>query len=270
MTAVTPTLLELQRAIHRSLAQGEDGEISADIVADGTEPAERLSIYRGTFESTLTAALRLSFPAVHRLVGSEFFEGAARLFIKEQLPRSSYLDEYGAGFPEFLERFAPAKSLVYLDDVAQLEWAVNRALHAPDAEPLDVRRLLHLSDADRACVRFVPHPSVGLLHCEHPADTIWHAVLEQDDPALAAVDLSGEAIWLLVQRLPAGVDVSRIGEAAWRFSARLYAGQPLHALLQEFPGLEIDALLGEHLAAGRLVGFNLPDSTLLQPQRILS
>src|SRR6266852_5083556 len=97
-----PPLLDLQRAIHRSLARGEDGEISAHLVADGTEPAERLGIYRNTLESALTAALRLSYPAVERLVGSEFFEGAARLFIKEQRPQNAYLDEYGAGFPEFL------------------------------------------------------------------------------------------------------------------------------------------------------------------------
>ncbi len=191
------------------------------------------------------------------------------MFIKEQPPRSSCLDEYGAGFPEFLTRFAPARSLAYLADVARLEWVVNRTLHAPDAEPLDVRRLLDLGDADRARVSFAPHPSAGLLRCEHPADFIWHAVLEQDDRALAAIDLSREAIWLLVQRSPAGVDISRIGEAAWRFSARLFAGWPLYVLIEEFPGLEIDALLGEHLAAGRLSGFSLPDAILPQPRPIL-
>ena len=55
-------------------------------------------------------------------------------------------------FPEFLARFPPAASLAYIADVARLEWAVNRALHAPDAAPLDVARL-----ADRAGGRG-PHP----------------------------------------------------------------------------------------------------------------
>lgn len=259
MASTTPTLLELQRAIYRGVTLGEDREASAYVVPDGIDPAERLSIYRNTFASTLTTALRLSFPAVHRLVGAGFFEGASRFFINEQPPRSAYLDEYGAGFPEFLAQFAPAASLVYLVDVARLEWAVNRALHAPDAEPFDVRRLVDLTDSDRARVSFVPHPAVGLIRCEYPADIIWRSVLEQDDSALAALDLASGPIWLLVQRSTTGVDVSRMCESAWRLSMALFEGRPLHAVLEEFPGVEADALLAGHLAAGRLIGFSLAD-----------
>ena len=244
----------------RSLTLGEDREASAYVVPDGIDPAERLSVYRNTFASTLTAALRLSFPAIHRLVGEEFFEGACRLFIKQQPPRSAYLDEYGAGFPEFLAHFAPAASLAYLPDVARLECAVNRALHAPDTEPFAVRRLLDLSDTDRARVCFVPHPSVSLVRCEYPADIIWRSVLEQEDSALAAIDLASGPVRLLVHRLITGVEVSRLSESAWRFSGGLFEGRPLHAVLDEFLGAQTDALLGGHLAAGRLNGFSLADT----------
>jgi hypothetical protein len=46
--------------------------------------AERLDIYRNTFLLTLTKALRLCFPVVQKLVGDEFFEGAAQVFIAGQ------------------------------------------------------------------------------------------------------------------------------------------------------------------------------------------
>ena len=50
--------------------------------AAGSTAAERLDVYRNTFLSSLTTALRISYPAVHRLVGGEFFEGAAQSFIQ--------------------------------------------------------------------------------------------------------------------------------------------------------------------------------------------
>jgi hypothetical protein len=130
-----PTLLEVQRAMRRSLVERDDEEAAAYILAGGLAPGARLDVYRNTSIGALTTALRLSYPAVHRLVGAEFFDQAAKIFIETDPPHSAYLDEYGAAFPEFLAHFRPAAWLAYLPGVAQLEWAVSCALHAPDADP---------------------------------------------------------------------------------------------------------------------------------------
>src|SRR5437879_3127718 len=135
-----------------------------------------------------SSALRLSYPAVYRLVGAEFFEGAARIFIEAHPPKRACLDDYGEKFAEFLSDFEPAASLAYLPEVARLEWAVNRALHASDVEPLDPRRLAALAEAERARVSFVPHPSVSLLRVHHPADLVRRAVLAEDDDRLSGLD----------------------------------------------------------------------------------
>src|SRR6516162_4720107 len=75
------TLLELQRAVYRGLVAGEDGPCAVGVVADGIVGEARLSVYRNTFIGCLTTALRLVYPAIHRLVGAPFFESAARRFI---------------------------------------------------------------------------------------------------------------------------------------------------------------------------------------------
>src|SRR5206468_1574135 len=129
------------------------------------------------------------------------------------------------------------------------------ALHAGDAEPLDLNRLAGLAEADRARVRFAPHPSVSLLPTDHPADLIWHAVLEQDDAALSAIDPSPGEAWLLVERLPSGVEVRRMSEGAWGFTSALCAGRPLAAALDEARDFDASALLADHLAAGRFIDF---------------
>ena len=79
-----PTLHELQRSLRRSIVERETTAAAAQVIGDGLTPAERLSVYRNTFVSSLTNALRLCYPAVHRLVGADFFDSVAQLFIQEQ------------------------------------------------------------------------------------------------------------------------------------------------------------------------------------------
>jgi hypothetical protein len=252
-----PTLLELQNAVGRAIVAREDDQAAAHIIADRLAPGARLNIYRNTFIGALTTALRLAYPAIYRLVGAEFFEGAAQIFVSEQPPRSAYLDEYGAEFADFLARFPPAASFSYLPGVARLEWAVNRALHAVDTEALEVTRLTAVDAVDHGRIRFTPHPAVSLIRADSPVDTIWRAVLEQDNAALAAIDLAAGPVWLIVQRQGAEVEVQRMSKAAWRFTAELYAGQPLQAALEMQLEIDAPALLAEHLSAGRFVDFAL-------------
>lgn len=245
-----PTLLELQRAIGQGLLHGIDDDQCAFVAADGLTPEARLGIYRNTAIATLLGALRLSYPAVQALVGPEFFEGAARLFMEDSPPGSAWLDTYGATFQEFLARMPQASSLAYLPDTARLEWAVNTVLHAPDAKPLDLVRLSQLEEAQRGDVCFVPHPAVRLLQSAFPVDAIWRAVLSRDDCAMGAIDLNAGPVWLLVHRTPSGIEVDRLSASQWRFAAALFAGRSLHAALEENPSPETHAWLAMLLATG--------------------
>ncbi|MFJ4290651.1 putative DNA-binding domain-containing protein [Cupriavidus sp. NPDC089707] len=250
MQSHPPTLLELQRAIGQGLLREADGDLLALIVEDGLAAQARLGIYRNTAIGTLVTALRLSYPAIHALVGPECFEGAARLFMEASPPGSAWLDGYGATFPEFLAALPEVASLPYLPDTARLEWAVSTALHAPDAKPLDLARLAQQGEAERGEVCFAPHPSVQLLQSDFPIDAVWRAVLGGDDGALAGIDLNAGPAWLLIHRIPSGVEVTRLSAWQWRFAAALFAGRPLHAALEEAPSSETHAWLATLLASG--------------------
>jgi hypothetical protein len=254
-----PTLLETQRAVARDLVTGDGTAAAPHIVAAGLAPQARLAIYRNTFLLTATKALRLTFPAIHRLVGADFFEGAAQLFIEAQPPASAWLDDYGEAFPDFLERFPPAAELSYLAGVARLDWAVSRALHAPDAAPLDLARLASLAPEAQAGIVLLPHPALGLLHAAYPADAIWRAVLARDDAAMAAIDLDAGSIFLVVHRGAEGVDLRRLSESHWRFLRALCEARPLQEAIDAAPGIDPASALAEHLLAGDFIGFESND-----------
>ena len=254
-----PSLLEVQHAIRRSLIERDDEAAVSNVVAEGLAPKQRLAVYRNTFDGNLTNALRLSYPVVHRLVGAEFFEGAAQIFCHQHPPRAAHLDAYGAEFPDFLAGFPPAASLAYLADVARLEWAVSSALHAPDAEPIDANQLAGLNPADHDRIQFVVDPSITLLRVDYPADTIWRAVLAQDDAMLDAIDLMAGPVWLLIERRVTGIEVTHVEESTWRFSNSLFAGQPLGAAIEHTNCPEAATTLAEHIGAGRFIAYRMAE-----------
>jgi hypothetical protein len=242
-----PTLRELQQSFAAALIAG-DPRAGEFVIADGIAPDARLNIYSNTCAGNLVGALRISFPAVRKLVGDDFFEGAALVFIAAVPPKSAYLNAYGAEFPQFLAQFPPASSVPYLADVARLEWAVNVALHAEDAPMLDAAKLACLSgDADPS---FVAHPSVSLVQAAYPADAIWRAVIDDNDTALATIDLAQGPAFLVVGRGSDGLAVGRLSEDEWRFAQNLFAGVPLARALATV-STDMSTSLAAHLAAGR-------------------
>ena len=252
-----PSLRDVQQAMRRSLLRDAGGDVSGLIVGAGLAPSQRLSIHRNTIAGTLVNALRLSFPAVHALVGADFFAAAAQAFAREQPPRGADLNAYGVTFPQFLQQFEAAATLAYLPDVARLEWAVTRALHASDAQAMDTARLAAVAPSDHERVRFVAHPSISTLRSSFPVDAIWRAVLQRDDEAMAAIDLNSGPACLMVQRRADEVDVVRLDDDAWRFAAALFSGQALGVALDASPGVNSAAALADHLIAGRFVAFRV-------------
>jgi hypothetical protein len=246
-----PTLREIQRHVALSILSRDDGAALAHIANEGFAAEERLNIYRNNVAITLVGALRLTYPVVNKLVGPEFFDGAARAFIAGHPPRTAYLNEYGAEFADFLGLFPPAAELAYLPDVARLEWAVNLSLNAPDAPALDMAVLADLAESDHGRVRFVRHPAVRLLSVHYPADAIWRAVLADDDAALGALTLNVEQRWLLVQRESEGVAVQRMTQDEARWTDLLFSGAALAEVVPERDSAPFIALLADHLVQGR-------------------
>lgn len=259
-----PSLRDIQHSMRRWLLQDANGDPADQILNAGIAPRLRLNVYRNTILSTLSKALRLSFPAVQRLVGPDFFGEAAQIFVREHPPRCADLNGYGSEFPNFLQHLKAAATLEYLPDVARLDWAVNRALHASDASALQMSQLEAIDPfaQDRVC--FVAHPSISMLRSNFPVDSIWRAVLQRDEPAMAAIDLGGGPAFLLVERVADQVEVSRLDAGEWCFAEALFGGDCLAMAIGKAPGIDAPALIAGHLMAGRCTAFHVAPLEALQ------
>ena len=191
-----------------------------DDAALGTSPLASqpgFAVYRNTVRLACIDALRANYPTVLQLVGEPWFGDAASRFVANRMPRDGRLAHYGEGFAEFIAAFEPARELVYLAGVAQLDRCWTEAHLATDAPVLTVATVGALPAERLADARFVPHPAARwATFASMPVFTIWRRHRE-------AIALDDELPWLgeraLIVRPADAVAWHAIGPSAAAFLA---------------------------------------------------
>lgn len=256
-------LRELQGALAASVLRGMDAPLAPVVRADGIDFAGRLQVYRNNTFSSLTAALKDSFPVVCQLVDERFFGYAVQEYILAHPPRAPRLAEYGGDFGEFLVGFEPVRHLAYLPDVARLEWAVNAAYHAADAPKLDPARIAAVPQDRYAQLTFVVHPSGQLFASTFPIDRIWQAHQPGGDLD-TKIDLSSGGCRLLIDRHDQDIRFLTLDAAGFALAAALCAGAPLQEAYEKAAAVDgafdLIAALSTQLARGTFADFVDPQA----------
>jgi hypothetical protein len=235
----------------RTLAAILDG---ASLV-DATEPRDAIDFYRASVAASLRRALAASYPVVERLVGAAFFGEAASGYAGEHPSTSGDLHRFGQAFGEFLERYAPARSLPYLPGVARLEWAVHESAHAAEPRDFDFASLARVAESEHAALRARLAPPVRLMRSPWPVLAIWEANQNGRDGVPDRMDGPDH---LVVRRQGGAVSVTRIDAEAWDLLRALAHGEPLGRaarLLGAHAG-RLPALLAEWTAGAVIEGFH--------------
>lgn len=234
---------------------------------DGEPSASRFAVYRNNVVVSLVEALRDAFPAVHRLVGSDFFQVMARAYVAIAPPHSPIMLDYGAGFPDFIDRFEPAASLPYLPDVARIERAWTEAYHASEATPIDLEVFAEIPLDSLPAVALALHPSLRLVRSQFPALTIWQMNVGDGVPAEVDISAGGEDV--LVVRPMADVDVRSIPEGSLEFIKALVDGRPvieaLKVALLVNGRFDLAANLSDLIGAGAVVGYSIAPGAGISP-----
>jgi hypothetical protein len=214
---------------------------------DDAYAKERFAVYRNNVVASLTEALRDTFPVICRLVDERFFSYAAHEFIAAHPPARPALSEYGGVFAGFLANFPPCRDLVYLPDVARLEWLINVAATAPDKNSLSPAALHGMTPEQAARLGFRLHPSYRYLTSPWPVDRIWLA--NQQDASDEAVDLDSGGACLEVSRREGAVAFRTLNEAEFVFRRALSEGSSLGEALEHALAVASDFAAGDTLAA---------------------
>jgi hypothetical protein len=248
-------LADIQHTFAHALLQARLQVPAAVTQCAGPSRERRFRVYRNNVKASLVAALTARFPVTRRLVGEEFFEAMALVFIGLHPPRSPVLAEYGAEFAGFLEGFEPAADLPYLPDVARLEWARQRAFHAADAVPVAIDRLAALAADDLPHARLTLHPAAAVVASPWPIVSIWTTNTFDAEPRRIGPDLPGEAA--LITRPADEVLVELLPDGAEPMIDALGEGHSLGRAIDRAPaGFDLPGMLALLFRAGAVAGLN--------------
>jgi hypothetical protein len=257
-------LAERQRSFAAALVDPGKPVPAGLIGPDGEPSVRRFGVYRNNVVVGLTAALKDAYPAVHRIVGNEFFEAMARSYVVADLPRTPMMFDYGAGFPAFIRGFAPASVVPYLADVAAIERGWIEAYHAAEASPIDPTALAALDPAGLPGLRLVLHPSLRTLSSTFPALTIWQMNVSGGAPAPVDLDAGGEAV--LIIRPEAVVDVRLVPQCVLTFIRAIAKDGPVLVAFEQAlrgnPRFDLTSMLHDLMRCGAVIGYE-PTKRLL-------
>jgi hypothetical protein len=246
------TLAALQSDMAAALLAADPGgqALPETLFAGVHAGAVGLRVHRNTVLGALSNALRLSFPAVDKLVGEAFFDRMAIEYARAQPPRAPQLDEYGAGFAASIAGFPGTGSLPYLAELAHFEWQLARLARmraAPAAGPV-----LRLDDG----VRLHFAAPLWLHAAQYPVEQLRDAILAEDTATIAAIAGRGPAdaarggagdFHYALWRTNAGVNVRSLGAGSSRFLAAVYAGVSASEALAASGHADSTEVLGQEI-----------------------
>ena len=251
-------LHDLQREFAGVALTNDTSALVPQVLASSGTCERRLRVYRTNTVNSLTDVLKSAFPVTERIVGERFFQAAALAFLERHPPRRPTLYRYGETLPGFLETFEPAQSLVYLPDVARLEWARIESYFAADQDALDPNALADVVPERVESVVLTFHPSVRLIESAFPILKIW-TVNQPDYSAVPEIDFD-VAEQGLVQRRGQLVVQHPVSRGAFEWLRLIGASTPLgeatSAALAKDSTFDLQDTLRVLLADGSLTGLN--------------
>jgi hypothetical protein len=225
--------------------------------------ATALAVYRNNYFGNLHDTLAYAYPVIEQLVGKEFFRLLARQFIETHPSADGNLHHYGAQMAGFIATFEPAQSLVYLSDVAALEWACHCAYFAEDDATLDIRSLSKVPAGRYADLVLRTHPACHVVCSRYPITAIWQAHQPGANRDFH-INLENGPSNALVSRQHKTVIVREMkeAEATWLQSIRsgVSVGNATAAALERDPDFDLNAALKNLVECGILINFSLDNT----------
>jgi hypothetical protein len=191
----------------------ELASIVAAITATGAKTASDRAARSDQDLLSLIKAIGATFPVVCRLMAAQDECDGIHEYVRDHAAAAGALLDCNESFAECLRQFPVADDLPFLPDLAQFEWARERALAAP---AVTVGRIVptDIEHDDALDLTLALDHSLSLVESPWPVDEIWEADhLGGGSRPVVATQMTR----LLVFRSDLTVTSVRLGEAPMAF-----------------------------------------------------
>lgn len=240
------SLLELQTEFQSGVLKNDAKNLINAIVENHFSAEQQLQIYHNNILVSLTEALQSIYPNIQRLLGEDFFKAAANIYIPQNLPHTGSLIEFAGNFAEFLADFEHTKEMLYLVDIAKIDWACHQIYHAKDSPLFDLNKLRNIPEAEYEQIKFILNPASFILKSAYPVLHIIKICQEIVGPE-ETVNLEEGGDNILIIRKEMEITFDRLSGAEFSFLQAIAEGYLFEKVcdltLQNDPKFDVNSYL---------------------------
>jgi hypothetical protein len=254
-------LPELQKQFVQGLNSQNTAILELIRATDTLAAEEQFAIYKSSIKAALQGGLKEIYPVCNKLVGDDFFIAMINGYIAQHPSQSPDLAGYGKDLPSFIANFAPAKSLPYLVDIAQLEWAWHILFTAGHSQGINYSKLAACYATQGAQIIFNLPTASTLLASAYPIHLVWQANQENhhSDQIITLPDNS--QFYYLVWRKELTQRIDLITVTEWQIlnwiQTKLNLDEVYRRITTNFPAIKFEALLLEWVKIGWIASFEI-------------
>jgi len=224
------------------------------------QESDRLSIYRGSILGGITTGLTNIYPVCVKLVGEKYFTHMVAGYLKNYPSNSPDIGNYGEYLPAYIADFKPAKTLIYLADVAQLEWLWHKAFNASNEHSTSLRchpltELQNIQEHELPSIKFCPVSSANLLSSPYPIQQIWQ-VNQADYSGDLSVDLDDGGVNLVIWRsADLGMRIDELSDDETTFISAVLKNATFGEIAELSFRQSLDVVVQRCIQSGLIIGF---------------
>lgn len=254
------SLPELQSRFITAIFERDQRTPAAELVKDhgGLDAAQRVGIYRNSVHGILLQYLGSLYAVTQQLVGEEFFGRLSDEYVDREPPTRPFLAEYGDGFAAFMRQHPALQTMLWLADVAQLEWARHQAWNAVNQPPGDFSHIAALNEEQQASLCFYMPESACLLDSAYAIHQVWLAHQPEDYPEKIPLEhiRIQQQTYVLVWRAGRRLQQVLLEKPQQDFLAAIKQGATLPVLAERFQE-QLPVLLTNAIQRGWILSFSV-------------
>ena len=262
------SLAKLQENFANHIYNKNELKILEEIQASDIATDQRLDIYRNNVFSNFDEALALTYKIIKKIVGEDYFSYLTKEYNKKYYSNSGNLEDYGKYFPDMIESFLPNHKLVYLADIAKLEWFYNLAYFSKEAEDIDVQKLQSLNEDEFMKLFFELHSSCFLIKSKYPIYSIRQ--MNQADQNKKVKFKENDSQFIIIEKSQLRVNLHQLTNIEYEFleliqkSKNIYEIYEILAAKQE--NFDVGAFVNKFISLRIITNFRIGNDKI---QKIL-
>ena len=226
-------LIEIQKAF-KDFIISNNSQLTAHI--DGTcttHLKDRLNVYKSTTMLTLMHCVKDIYPQCEKLIGEKKFKHLVENYISKFPSINRDITFYGHRFCEHIKQHSVDPKWSFIEDLAQLEWAIYKAYYAKNTPEWPNKAFEAASARSVDSIRLMLNDSIYLLASDWPILNYYQHLLNGNNSDIINHPEKSTSYSIIYRKNHRG-EAKNLSEYEWKILTSIQRGDTLTDIIQDY------------------------------------